>query len=188
MEVTNALLVAMMFIVLLTMGIGNIIAALAAIIDKRTPMKADPVHTSWVLLLLLMHFNLFWHVLDILSIEHWAFLEFLYIVAGAAIMFFATHVLLPDATSTATDVRSHYFDVRRQFFVLLGLLMIWSIGVDVILAGDGLTPSGVGNLIGLVFFSAMALLSQPGIHKVGAGVGWVFFVAMLTARGLGIID
>jgi len=187
MEVTNALLVAMMFIVLLTMGIGNIIAALAAIIDKRTPIKADPVHTSWVLLLLLMHFNLFWHVLDILSIEQWAFLEFLYIVAGAVILFFATHVLLPDASSTAADVKGHYFDVRRQFFSLLGLLMVWSIGVD-FLVGDGLTSTGVANIVGMVFFFGMALVSQPGIHKIGAGVGWLLFVALLAARGLGIID
>ena len=34
MEVTNALLVAMMFIVLITMGVGNIIMALAAIREK----------------------------------------------------------------------------------------------------------------------------------------------------------
>jgi hypothetical protein len=187
MEVTNALLVAMMFIVLLTMGIGNIIIALAAIIDKRAPVKADSIHTSWVLLLLLMHFNLFWHVLDILSIEEWRFLEFLYIVAGAAVMFFATHVLLPDASSTATDVRTHYFDVRRQFFGLLGLLMIWSVGVD-FLFGGGMTSAGVANIVVLVFFIVMASSPQIGVHRIGAGVGWLLFIAMLVARGLGITD
>jgi hypothetical protein len=36
-----------------------------------------------------------WHVLDILSIEEWAFLELLYIVGGATLIPFATHVLLP---------------------------------------------------------------------------------------------
>ncbi len=110
MEVTNALLVAMMFIVLITMGVGNIIMALAAIIDKRTTLKVDPIHTSWVVLLLLVHFNLFWHVLDILTIEEWNFLGFLYVVAGAVIIFFATHILLPDAANESTDVREHYFD------------------------------------------------------------------------------
>ena len=54
MEISNALLVAMMFIVLLTIGIGNIIMALAALIDKRNPLKADAIHTSWVLLLLMI--------------------------------------------------------------------------------------------------------------------------------------
>ena len=69
MEITNALLVAVMFIILITTGIGNIIVGLAVLVDKRTPVKADTVHTSWVLLLLLIHFIMFWHVLDILSIE-----------------------------------------------------------------------------------------------------------------------
>lgn len=68
MEITNALLVAMMFVVLLTIGIGNIIMALAALVDRRTPIKPDAIHTSWVVLLLLVHFNLFWHVLDILTV------------------------------------------------------------------------------------------------------------------------
>ncbi|CAB1077451.1 hypothetical protein D1AOALGA4SA_5239, partial [Olavius algarvensis Delta 1 endosymbiont] len=34
-----------------------------------------------------------------LSIEEWKFLEFLYIVAGAMLIFFATHLLLPDSSS-----------------------------------------------------------------------------------------
>lgn len=187
MEVTNALLVAMMFIVLLTIGIGNIIMALAALIDKRNPVKADVIHTSWVLLLLLMHFNLFWHVLDILSIETWQFMAFLYIVAGAIVIFFATNVLLPDASSNTTDLRSHYFDVRRQFFGFLGLLMVWTVGVDILL-GDGLTTASIFNLVGLVLFLALALFSQPKVHAIGTGAAWLFFIAMLGAKGMGVVD
>ena len=187
MDITNALLVAMMFIVLLTMGIGNIVMALASIIDKRTPVKADPIHTSWVLLLLLMHFNLFWHVLDILTIEEWKFLEFLYIVAGAVVMFFATHLLLPDASSSTTDVRVHYFDVRRQFFGLLALLMIWAIGVDVLFDG-GFIPANIANIAGLILFMVLASSSQTGVHRIGAGVGWFLFITMVAARGLGMLD
>ena len=187
MEVTNALLVAMMFIVLITMGVGNIIMALAAIIDKRTTLKADSIHTSWVVLLLLMHFNLFWHVLDILSIEEWAFLGFLYVVAGAVIIFFATHILLPDASSGTTDVREHYYDSHGRFFGLLALLMAWSLGVD-FLFGGGLTSAGIANIIGFVFFAVLAMSSQPAVHRIGAGVGWLFFIALVAARGVGIID
>jgi hypothetical protein len=186
MEVTNALLVAMMFIVLLTMGIGNIIMALAALIDKRSAVKGDSIHTSWVLLLLLIHFNLFWHVLDILSIEEWVFIEFLYIVAGAVVIFFATQILLPDASSETTDVREHFFDSHTRFFGLLGLLMLWSVGVDV-LFGDGLTSAGITNLVAFVFFAILALSSQPGLHKAGTAVGWLIFVGVIIARGLGYI-
>ncbi len=70
------------------------------------------MHTGWAILLLI-HFNLFWHVLDILAVEEWKFLEFLYIEAGAINIFLATYVLLPDASIKIMDVRGHYFDVRR---------------------------------------------------------------------------
>lgn len=187
MEVSNALLVAMMFVVLLTIGIGNIIVALAAIVDKRSPAKADAFHTSWVVLVLLMHFNLFWHVLDILSVETWQFVEFLYIVTGAILIFFATHVLLPDASSNTSDVRAHYFGVRRQFFGFLGLLMIWTVGVD-FLMGSGLTPNGILNLVGLVLFLALASLPQPRVHTIGTGIGWLFYILVLGAKGSGLVD
>ena len=187
MEITKALLVAMMFIVLLTMSIGNILMALASTVDKRSPVRANAIHTGWVILLLLMHFNLFWHVLDILAVEEWKFLEFLYIVAGAILIFFATHVLLPDASSNTTDVRDHYFDVRRQFFGFLGLLMIWTIGVD-LLFGDGFTSASGLNLVGLVLFIVMASSSQIWVHRIGTGVAWLWFAAMLAASGSGAVN
>jgi hypothetical protein len=184
MEITNALLVAMMFIVLITIGVGNIIMGLAVLVDKRTPVKADAIHTSWVLLLLLIHFNMFWHVLDILSIEEWKFLEFLYIVAGAILIFFATHLLLPDPSSAdAGDLRTHYFNISRQFFSFLALLQVWMLGVDLLL-GKGFTSDGIFNVIALVLFVILALVSQPKVHNVGTGVGWLLFIIVIAVRAL----
>ena len=182
MEITNALLVAMMFIVLLTLSIGNILMSLAATVDKSSAVRANAMHTGWVLLLLLIHFKLFWHVLDILSVEEWKFLEFLYIEAGAILIFLATYVFLPDASINTTDVRGHYFDIRRQFFGFLGLLMIWAVGVD-LLFGEGFTSTNGINLVGLVLFIVMASSSKIWVHRIGTGVAWLLFAAMLAASG-----
>lgn len=186
MDITNALLVAMMFIVLLTIGISNIVVALASLLDKRSPVKPDGYHTNWVVMLLLLHLNLFWHVLDILNVESWVFPEFLYVVLGAILIFFATHILLPDASSDATDLRTHYFDVRRQFFSLLALLMVWNVGVDFLL-GNGWTSASTLNLAGLVIFAVMALTSRPRVHAIGMGIAWLFFVVALGAQGTGVV-
>jgi len=188
MEITNALLVAMMFIVLITMGVCNIIVGLAVLVNERTPVKADSVHTSWVLLLLLIHFNMFWHVLDILSIEEWKFLEFLYIIAGAMLIFFATHILLPDHSSAdAGDLRAHYFTISRQFFSFLALLQVWILGVDLLL-GKGFTSDGIFNVISLVLFVILALVTQPKVHSVGTGVGWLLFIIVMAVRALGLLS
>ena len=121
-----------------------------------------------------------------MNLEQWVFVEFLYVVAGAVVIFFATHILLPDAGGATTDVREHYFDSRSRFFGLLGLLMIWSVGID-FLFGDGLTTAGVINLVGLVFFIVMALSSGVQVHRIGTAAGWVFIVAILALRGWGLI-
>ena len=53
MELSRALLVAIMFVVLLSIGIGNILMSLAAMVDRRSPLTASRMHVSWIVLLLL---------------------------------------------------------------------------------------------------------------------------------------
>lgn len=188
MEITNSLLVAMMFIVLLTMGIGNIVIALATIVDKRSPVKTDIIHTSWVILLLLVYLNLFWHVLDILTIEEWAFLEFLYIVAGAIIIFFATQVLLADPSSPdANDLRAYYFGICRQFFFFLALLQVWVIGVDFVL-GKGFTIPGIFNGVAFLLFISMVSSPNEKLHIFGSGIAWLLYLSVSLFKGFGFFQ
>ena len=162
--------------------------ALATIIDKRTPVKTDLIHTSWVILLLMVHFNLFWHVLDILSIESWSFIEFLYIVCGAIIIFFATQVILPDPSSPDTDnMRAYYFGICRQFFFFLALLQIWILGVDFIF-GDGFTTLGIFNIIIFFLAAVMAYSQHPKLHSIGTGFAWILYFGLLLLKGLGVFQ
>jgi hypothetical protein len=184
MELSNALLVAMMFVVLLTMAIGSIVTALAVTVDRRSHLKFDKLHTSWMLLLLLVCFNLFWHVLDILSIEEWVFLEFLYIVGGAVIVLFASHVLVPDAASgSSSDMRRYYYEVAPQFFVFVALLQAWVFGVDLMFGGGFTAGSALNAVVGLIAL-ALATTKSPGNHQAGTAAAWLVFVASLVLQSL----
>ena len=110
MEMSSALLVMIMFVVLLTIGIGNILMSLAAMVDRRSPVAASRMHIAWIVLLLLVYFNLFWQTLDVLSIENWTFSEFLYLILGPVLILFASQVLLPNPSSadgSGNDLASH---------------------------------------------------------------------------------
>ena len=89
----------------------------------------DRFHTSWLLLLLLAHFNLFWHTIDLLTVEEWEFEEFLFTIAGPISMFFCTQVLLSEVGDGDGDVRERYFTGARRFEDLrgdaLGLLRVF---------------------------------------------------------------
>jgi hypothetical protein len=187
MEVSQALLVAIMFVMILSIGISNILMALAVLIDRRSGLKVDRLHTSWTVLLLLAYFNLFWHTTSLLSIEDWTFSSFLFVIAGPVLILFATNILLPDsAGEERTDLRSHYLDVARQFFIILALLMVWTLAVDFFL-GDGFTVAGAFNVAGALLFVWLASTRQAGPHNLGAVLGWTLFLMSAGLRGWGII-
>ncbi len=86
MEISSGLLVAVMFIIILSMGIGHILVSAAAMVDRRVARRIDALHVNWMLILLLIYFNFFWHTLDLLATEEWVFASFLYMMAGAILI------------------------------------------------------------------------------------------------------
>lgn len=187
MEVSSSLLVAVMFVIILSMGIGHILVAAAAMVDRRVAQRIDALHVNWMLILLLVYFNLFWHTLDLLTTEDWSFLSFLYIIAGAILIYFATCVLLPEMPADESlDKRAFYFEVSRQFFLMLALLQAWILGVDMLL-GAGLTSTGIFNVAALLLALLLASSRRTSIHAGGTVVAWVLFLGSTGLRGLGVI-
>jgi hypothetical protein len=188
MDVSDALLVAIMFVMILSIGISNILMGLAVLVDRRSDLKVDRLHTSWTVLLLLAYFNLFWHTIDLLSIEDWTFSSFLFVIGGPVLILFATNILLPDAAGEKlVDLRKHYFDVAGQFFVILALLMAWMIAVDVVLGG-GLTVAGAFNAVAAALFLWLAFAKRKIFQVFGAVLGWTLFLVSAGLRGWGVIE
>jgi hypothetical protein len=189
MEVTNALLVAMMFMMLLSFGIANIVMMIPALFaERRQELKLYWIHSSWIILLLLVYLNLFWHTLDIFSNEDWQFHDYLYIIIGPVLLFVATHFLLPDPADTKThDLKTFYFGVARKFFLILALLQVWTIGVDLVLR-KGFTASGGFNAGEFVVLLVLASSKQPGLHALGTGAAWLMFISVIILRTVGIIQ
>jgi hypothetical protein len=150
-------------------------------VDRRSRPQLYAVHTGWVVLLLLVHFNLFWNMIDIFSLETWRFHDFLYVIAGPIVLFFATHVIL--AHGDDGEMREHYYSVSRQFFLFLALLQLWSAGVGFVLL-QGLTPAGVFNLVFLVFALILASTRRPEIHRAGVFASWLLFLTAQVLQGL----
>ena len=74
-----------------------------------------------------------------------------------------------------------------RFFSFLALLQVWILGVDLLL-GKGFTSAGIFNVIALVLFVMLALASQPKVHSVGTGVGWLLFIIVIAVRALGLLS
>jgi hypothetical protein len=187
MEVSSSLLVAMMFVMVLSIGIGNILMGLSSLLSQRSPREIDWLPTSWVLLLLLQHLNMFWHTLTILEAEEWGFGGFLYVVTGPILLFLATSLLLADPVYAGpSDARAHYFRVARRFFSIMAVLMLWMIGVDFAL-GSGFTAAGLWNASLVAVFLVLANSTALRLHVTLTGVTWVLSLSLLISRALSVV-
>lgn len=187
MEVSPSLLVAIMFVTILSMGIANLLVGLSSLVDRRTNLKPFGVHTGWVVLLLLIYLNQFWNLFSIFEITSWQFLDFLLALSGPVILFFATSVILPQATNEdAGDMRAHYFNVSRQFFQYMALLQIWAAVTDLLLL-QNLRPLTIVNGLFFVFFLALATNAKEKLHRTALGVAWTLFVVMMALQGAELI-
>ena len=187
MEVSTSLLVALMFITILSIGIAHVLAGLAALVDVRSPMSIERLHTSWMVLLLLVQFNLFWHTTALLAVEDWAFTEFVLIMIGPILAYFASHILVPTPGDTDTGLRSRYLRMSGRFFVVLAALQLWTILADLQL-GSGFTAASALNLGLAVLCAALAVSKSVSFHTVVTMATLLVFVAGGVFRARGIID
>jgi len=186
MELSSSFLVAMMFVVLVTMGIGNILMSLASMVDRRSPLTASRLHLSWIVLILLVYFRLFWHTLDFFSVEEWQFEGFLYVMLGPVLILFASQVLLPDPShERGDDLDENYLNVSRPFFLFLAGSQLWVNGVDLLLGG-GLTPAGAMNGLVAVLAIWLAFSRNRTVHVFVAAAVWLTVLSGLVLSGLGV--
>lgn len=187
MEVTTALLVAIMFITIVTAGIVNIITAITTIFEQIGKKPLDWVLISWIILLLLIHLNLFWETIIILEEEEWSFAEFLFVLLGPMLLFLTSGLILTySADGIPTFSRAHYVEVERRFFSGLCLLMIWALGAEFIF-GKGAISNAAGDLASLILFGILAASRNERIHAALTVVAWILILTLFVLQARGAI-
>jgi hypothetical protein len=181
----NTLLVALMFVTVLCMGIGNIMVSLADIFNHATASRRDRVHVAWIVLILLIHFNLFWHTKEILAAENWHFGSFLLAIAGPVLLFFATSILL---TEPPPDVKPNlptfFVGLGRRFFLMFALVQAWVVVVSFSLTGS-FVLADLANIAMATLATILALSPNERVHNLGIWLAWGIIVIMVVIRWLG---
>ena len=179
MDMSLGMRVAIMFITILGLGIASLIIALASIFNEHDFRSLDQKMISWIVLLLLVHFDLFWETLTIFDQKDWKFSAFLFVIAGPVLLFFASQTLLTNKdTEIRTHSSGHYVAVSRRFFAALCLVMIWAIAVEFIL-GNGAVRAGLADLSVFVLFAVLAMAREERIHARLTVVAWVLIIGLL---------
>ena len=174
MENINTLLVAFMFITILTLGIAGVLAELAEVVRNVERRQRDKLLVGWALLLLFAYFSLFWHTADITLLEEWDFGLFLFAETGPVLLLFATQIMLGALSADPEGAQDS--SVRQsRFFVIFALLQVWSIAAGFVL-GAGLTLDAAIDAIVLLTCLVLASSTSRPLHVAGLTVVWVAYV------------
>ena len=185
MEFSNSLLVAMMFVTILSMGIGNVLMALPPLIDRQSHVNVGRLQLAWIVLLLLLHLDLFWQVRVILEREAWSFVEFVFTETGPILLLLATSFLLPDPSREADDPFDHYRAAAPLSFTLLAVMMLWIPALDLYFGG-ALQPENALDVALAALFGLLAVARSARLHVAGTAIAWIVFVCGVGVRAVEI--
>jgi hypothetical protein len=187
MENTNSLLVALMFVTILTVGIVNLITVIASVREKSSKQDADRAAFGWIVFLLLIHLHIFWQALMILEQEQWAFTEFLFVITGPVLLLYTSRILIVSRDDADISIYSqaHFNEVRREFFISLSLLMLWALGLEFFF-GNG---AGTDAAVDLAVFAVFALLAVTAKQEIALTViAWILIVTLFALQDAGLIS
>jgi hypothetical protein len=189
MGISYSFIIAMMFITILSFGFANILSFLAEILNKKNNITVSNVHLNWILLLLIIHFNLTWQAILLTSRTTWAFDSFIFIEIGPILAFFATRILAPsEEKSKDSDIHiQNYLGISKQFFIIFALIQIWGIGIDFVFE-RGFTGSSVLNILLLALALLFMNIKNYKNHIYGVAMAWVLILGGILLRGFEIIQ
>ena len=181
MEVSTSLLVALMFVTLLSMGIGNAVNTLSVVVEKGKKSGYSTLQVGWLGLMLLSYFNMFWHIIDLLSIDKWGFPGFLYMMAGPLLIYFATSILI----ATHSENETNKMLVKPRFFAVFILLQVWIITVDLMLE-KSIIEHSLLNVVLMLIALVLIRKQDETIQRYGlmASLGVVTLAVVLRSFGI----
>ena len=189
MEISHTLIVALMYVTVLSFGLASLLTSLAQIIRRGNGVSVSPPHLNWLLILLLVHFNMVWHAVLFTNIDTWSYHAFLLIVLGPTLAYFSANILAPEtgANVNSDALNKCYFSFIQQFLVLFGGIQAWAIASDFVL-GRGFTGSAIFNILLLIVVIFLFNSRSNKAHVTGICFIWAIYITSIALRSMGYIN
>lgn len=181
MDNPTTLLVAIMFVTIVVTGIVNILMFLSNLLAGQS--RASTLHTSWLILLLVVYLCFFWQTKLILEIDGWQFLSFIAFILGPIALLFAGNlVTVSHKGDDQAGLDQFYFSFSKRFFLLMLFVQAWGIGLDLAFESVDIVTY-LDGLVGILFL-VLAISKNNRLHIAGAVLAWPAFLARATIMAL----
>lgn len=138
----------------------------------------------------MIHIVLWWSLWGIREAGTFNFLTYLYLLLGPILLYLATGLLVPDIKDGAADVKAHYFQTRRTYSTVLGLLWLWALLMWPVLLG-AFAPTAPLVAAFAILALVMRSTDKPVVHATVAILNWlvlVTFVGLFAMKLGGVGD
>jgi len=189
MAISYTLIVALMYITILSFGIANLLSLLAQILNRKNDTDVTIVHLNWIIILLIIHFNMAWGAVLLATVDSWSYYEFLVIVLGPILAFFTSNVIAPNPNkdNNSAALVTNYINQSHQFFILFGMIQAWVIGTEYMLQNT-LTGSSFFNILLILLAIAMFQTDSYKKHIYGVIAAWAAYLTAIALRSLAVIN
>ncbi len=138
----------------------------------------------WAVLLLLLDVQVWWAMYDLRFYRDWSFLGFAVVLSQTIPLYLLAGLVFPDVgIEGKLDLRTHYFENHRWFFVLAMLLIIASLLKNAVLYHTLPPTADTGYQLFFLVGSAIAAWTRrEWLHKLNAMVaalGLVTYIGTL---------
>lgn len=166
------------------LGIVRWLAGFAEYLRRRNSLN---LQHYWVLTLFagfqfLLHILLWWSLWGVRGVAEINFLMYVYLLAGPILLFLGTSVLSPDIAGES-DMRSHYFSVRRTYSSVLALLWLWAIFMGLVLRGEFAPTLPILSLF-LIVALMQRQIAHPTIQGILITANWLLVVVFIASYAM----
>ena len=153
--------------IIIGLGLTQILTNINALIKERRSVKFYWLSLYWAAGAFTVQIQWWWGIYRMKSLETWDFYFFLFLILNPITMYLASGTVLPHIQpGTSTDLRSHYYENSRWFFLLCSCNPLLDILRKVIFQHQYITPVNIANLVPLVLFISLAFVKNERYHII----------------------
>lgn len=142
--------------IVLGLAITQVLQGFRGLVLTRAKLQVYWPCVVWAVLLLVIDVQSWWAMFGLRGVGNWSFLAFAVVLMQTVLLYMLAALVFPDIDKErTTDLRAHYYDHARWFFLLAVGAGVDSIVKDLVI--NGTWPSALNLGSQLVFMATCAL-------------------------------
>lgn len=167
--------------IILGLAITQILQGLRGIVLARARVRLYWPVLAWAGLLLLIDVQSWWAMFGLRDVVNWTFPMFSIVLAQTIVQYMLAAIVLPDFAQDEVDLHRHYYDHVRWLFGLLVLLLLISLGKDLLITGHLPDRKNLAFHLFTICTSLSAMfVRNEWYHKAMPIIGLLVFVAYIS--------